>query len=159
MAELPLCLYHQDRQSSKLVYYSKTYPNNKSTLESPIFCCDECSPKAIKDLDICRGGIEGIKSHSFKQIGKMKEKEIGWLTSKRGWEINHLATKVYRDLLFSIHYLSLPSKKETLVDSLQWYKKILDKQIDIANFDRRLSAILDCVDFILRDLEGGASGE
>ncbi len=89
----------------------------------------------------------------------MKEKEIGWLTSKRGWEINHLATKVYRDLIFSIHYLSLPSKKEILVDSLQWYKKVLDKQIDIANFDRRLSALVDCVDYLLRDLEGGIIGK
>ena len=82
----------------------------------------------------------------------MKEKEIGWLTSKRGWEINHLATKPFRDLLFSIHYKNIPSKNENLIDSLNWYKKNLESKIKLTeNFDRKLSGLLDCTNEILKE--------
>jgi len=156
MPQYPMCLYCQDRPAVKFFYYTKTYPNNKSTLESPIFCCDECSQKAIESLSFCRGGIENTKYYTFKQLGKMKEKEIGWLTSKRGWEINHLAIKPYRDLLFSIHYRNIPSKNETLIDALNWYRKQLESRIKLTeNFDRRLSGLLDCTNEILKEVVNG----
>lgn len=156
MPKYPMCLYCQDRPAIKFLYYTKTYPNNKSTLETPIFCCEECTTKAVKDLSFCRGGIEDTKCYTFKQLGKMKEKEIGWLTSKRGWEINHLAIKPFRDLLFSLHYKNIPSKNEVLIDSLNWYRKQLESRIKLTeNFDRRLSGLLDCTNEILKEVING----
>ncbi len=153
MPVLPGCLYCQQK-ASKLLFYSKEYPSGKDTIESPIFSCESCTSQALRDLNICRGGIEGIKTYTFKQLGAMKEKEIGFLTAKRGKEINHLATKAYRNLLFSIHYQCRPSKKDILIDSLGWYKGNIEKRIT-EELDRRLSTLLDCSDEIIKDLKNG----
>ncbi len=112
---LPKCQYC-DKDSSRLYYYSKTYADSGTdTIESPILCCDECSPKARKDLSIHRGGIEGIFCRTFKEIAGMNEKAIGFLCSRKGKETNHLANKPWRQLLFRIHYLNLPPKKSNHV--------------------------------------------
>ena len=111
---LPKCQYCQVNLASKLYFYSKTYSDTgKDTLESPILSCDDCSPKARQDLSIYRGGIEGIHVLPFKEIAKMSEKTIGFFCSKKGKESNHLANKPWRQLMFRIHYLSLPPKKES----------------------------------------------
>lgn len=127
MPDLPRCLYCKE-PASKLLFYSKQYPSGKSTIEAPIFTCEKCSQNALKDLSICRGGIEGVRAYTFKQLGAMKEKEIAHLTSKRGWEINHLGQKEYRQLLFSIHYRNRPSRKDILRESLVWYQKVIEKE-------------------------------
>lgn len=145
------CLYCQEK-ASKLLFYTKIYPSGKDTIESPIFSCDACSPRAIQDLNICRGGIEGVRTYTFKQLGAMKEKEIGFLTSKKGKEINQLATKTFRQLLFSIHYRNRPSKKDVLKDSLFWYQGTLEDGMK-EDFDRRLSTLLDCTHVILEELK------
>ena len=109
--KLPKCQYCADKDASRLYYYSKTYQSGKDTLESPILCCDDCSPKARQDLSICRGGIEGVHVLPFKELAKMSEKQIGFFCSKKGKESNHLANKPWRQLIFRIRYLSLPPKK------------------------------------------------
>ena len=152
MNEPVKCLYC-GKPSVKLHYYSKTYPNGKDTIESPIFTCEDCALKAASELSISRGGIEGTYVITFKQIGKMKEKEIGWLCSKKGKEINHLSNKVYKDLIFSIHYQNLPSKREFLIDGLKWYRGIIEKNwMKGEDFDRAASGLLTCADEILKDL-------
>jgi len=113
MIEHPKCQYCQINLATKLYFYSKTYSDSgKDSIESPILTCDECSSKARKDLSIDRGGIQGIFCKTFKEISKMSMKQIGWFCSKKGKEANHLANKPWRQLMFRIHYLSLPSKKE-----------------------------------------------
>ncbi len=154
MPEPVKCLYC-GKPAIKLHYYSKTYPNGKDTVESPIFTCEDCIQKAANDLSICRGGIEGTHVITFKQIGKMKEKELGWLCSKKNREINHLSNKVLKDLIFSIHYQNLPSKKEILIDSLIWYVRVIEKNyMNGGDFDRAASGLLTCADEILKDLNG-----
>ena len=153
MPALPGCSYCKEI-SSRLHYYSKTYPSGKSTIESPIFSCETHSKDALNDLSICRGGIETTQTITFKQLGAMKEKEIAWLTSKRGYERNELSTKSYRQLLFSIHYLNRPSKKQILIDSLEWYRNSLIKSIKTGETDRISSGLLDCTDMILREING-----
>ena len=110
--EYPKCLYC-DQNATKLYYYSKTYQSGRDTLESPILSCEECTLKARQDLSICRGGTEGICCRTFKQIAQMTEKQISCFCSKRWKEVNHLANKPMRQLIFRIHYLNLPSKKES----------------------------------------------
>lgn len=151
MPALPKCSYCPE-SASRLHYYTKQYPSGKSTIESPIISCEACVPKALADLNIVRGGIESVQTITFLDLGKKREKEIGWLTSKRGYERNELATKAYRQLLYSIHYLSRPSKKQTLIDSLEWYRHGLLKDVDNGETDRQVSGMLDCVDTILREL-------
>ncbi len=154
MPEPVKCLYC-GKPASKLHYYSKTYPNGKDTVESPIFTCEDCTLKAANDLSICRGGIEGTHIITFKQIGKMKEKELGWLCSKKNRAINHLSNKVLKDLIFSIHYQNLPSKKEILIDGLNWYRGLIEKNhMKDEDFDRAASGLLTCADEILKDLNG-----
>ncbi len=151
MPALPGCSYCKE-PSSRLHYYTKQYPSGKSTIESPLFSCESHIQSALNDLSICRGGIESTQTISFKDFGKKSEKEIGWLTSKRGYERNELATKAYRQLLFSIHYLNRPSKKQTLIDSLEWYRGCLLKYVVPGDTERKASGLLDCTDTLLREL-------
>jgi len=150
MPEPVKCLYCT-KTAVKLHYYSKTYPDGKYTIETPIFTCEGCTIKCVGELSICRGGIEGVHVITFKQLGKMKEKELGWLCSNKGKKINHLSNKVYKELIFSIHYQNLPSKKEMLIDGLNWYKGLIMNGKD---FDRAASGLVTCTDEILKDLNG-----
>ncbi len=152
--EKPICNYCPG-PASKLYYYRKLYPNGRDTIESPLFSCEECSSKARKDLDITRGGIEEVRVITFKEIARMNEKQIGKLCMKKGKEINHFATRSWKALLFSIHYQNQPSKKEVLIDSLNWYKGLLDKTInqDGTEFDRKLSGLMACADEILKAVQ------
>jgi hypothetical protein len=151
MADNPRCLYCGE-PANQFKFYTKSYPSGKSTIENPILCCSDCSDRARQDLAIHRGGIEGVQTITFSELAKMKEKNIGRLCAKRGYEINHLANKIWRSLLFQIHYKNQPSKKEILKDSLSWYQKQLEGRIK-NEFDRRLSSLLDCVNLIQEDLK------
>ncbi len=150
--ELPRCLYCESTASALFVY-SKDYPNGKTCLESPTFACEGHYNQANGDLNVCRGGMEGVSTWTFKKLGAMKEKGIAHLTSKRGYHLNDLALPLYRKLLMSIHYQCLPSKRDVLVESLQWYQKQLEKFTD-KEFDRHLSCLLDCTREILNDMLG-----
>lgn len=147
---LPKCQYC-DSTAGLLIYYSKLYPSGKDTIESPLFICLNCIDKAKQDLNVCRGGIEGHKIITFKHLGGMQGKAVGKLCSRRGYEINHLATKTYRELIFSIHFQSKPSKMDILRDSLKWYQGRLELKIKDEP-DKILSSKIDCVNFLLADL-------
>lgn len=150
--EKPICNYCVG-PAQKLYYYCKLYPSGRDTIESPILCCEECSTKAKKDLDIRRGGLEGVKIITFKELARMNERQLGKLCMKKGKEINHFATRSWKALLFSIHYQNQPSKREVLIDSLNWYKSMIEKTMKSeTEFDRRLSGLLTCADEILKAL-------
>ncbi len=132
MQSLPLCFCGKTAQY--LYFYSKIYDSGKDTIESPICVCEdpECQTRARKDLSISRGGVEGFSIKSFKQLGRMTSKAIGLFCSKKNYEINHLANPIWKKLIYSIHYVSQPSKKERLVDFLRWYRKQSEGEITIA---------------------------
>jgi hypothetical protein len=98
--------------------------------------------------------MEGFRIITFKQLGAMQGKNVGKLCSKRGYEVNHLATKTYRELIFSIHFQSKPSKMDILRDSLKWYQEALEKHIkpDSGGWDKELSQRLDCVNYLLQGM-------
>ena len=152
MPEKPICNYCPF-PASKIYYYRKLYPNGMDTIESPIFSCEECFLKAKKDLDITRGGIEGVRVITFKELARMNERQLGKLCMKKGKEINAFATRSWKALLFSIHYTNQPSKREILIDSLNWYKGLIEKTMKSeTEFDRKLSGLLTCADEILKAL-------
>lgn len=150
--ELPRCLYCESTASS-LFLYSKDYPDGKTSLESPTFACEKHYDQAKKDLDIFRGGIEGVSSWTFKELGQMTTRAIGKLTARKGYHLNDLSPTIYRDLIMSIHYQSRPSKKDILKENLEWYLKRLEKQVE-KDFNRHTSSLIDCTREILKDLDG-----
>lgn len=113
------CFFCGERATS-IGYYSKGYPNiNRSTVENPTLCCNTCfnSPKIMDQINPHRGGEEGIYRFLFISLGKMNTKEIGFLTGRKNYEINHLSSRVWRKIVFNIHYLSLPPKERKVICS------------------------------------------
>lgn len=109
--EHPKCAYCSSSNATHLLFYSKNY-GIRDTIESPILSCDECIPKAKQDLSVDRGGFQGVFYRTFRMIGEMSERQIGYFCSKKGKEVNHLANKQWKGLIFRIHYLNLPPKKQ-----------------------------------------------
>ena|SRR3990170_611611 len=146
----PRCTYCSN-QAQNLIFYSKSYPSGKDTIEAPLFICEECRPKGYKDLSVCRGGIEGIVRYSLRDIALMSDKKVGVLCGKRNYERNELAVPHWRKIIFRVHKMFQPSKKERLIELLEWYKSLLEKNINSeTEFDRKLSTLLTCVDEILK---------
>ncbi len=134
--------------STKLLFYSKEYPNGKTTIESPILSCDLCTEKALADLSIVRGGIEGVYIKTFKELGAMSEKKVGYLLSKKGKETNTLSNKAWKEVIWNIHFTHIPSKKERLIAGLLWYKGVLENKEE----DSSIFPLIDCVIKILDSL-------
>ncbi len=99
--------------ADSIAYYSKDYFQlNTRTIENPTLCCEVCfnSPRIIDQINCNRGGSEGVYRFLFTSIAKWKKKQIGYHLSKRGWEINQMANKSWRKLLFRIWYTHQPNK-------------------------------------------------
>jgi hypothetical protein len=99
--------------ATSLAYYSKDYILlGTRTIENPTLVCDECfnSPRIMNQISPLRGGSEGIYRFKFETIGKWTAKTLAYHLSRKGWEINHLANKPMRKLLWRIHYLNTPQK-------------------------------------------------
>lgn len=84
------------------------------TIENPTLCCEPChsSPKIINQINPMRGGDEGVFSFKFSTIGSWSNKQLAYHLSTKLWEINHLATKPMRKLLWRIHFLNSPIKEK-----------------------------------------------
>ena len=94
-------------------YYSKVYQSNKDTIENPTFFCQSCWETKRNEISAMRGGIEGVYCITFKRIGKTDPKTLACLyLSKKNKEINQMANKVWRKMVYRIHYLSLPKKNK-----------------------------------------------
>jgi len=108
------CFFCFDAPADRIGYYEKIYPDQKSTMENPTFFCKSCWNDFQKRNQIYsgRGGIDGVFCFTFSSIAKMTPKSLGFLTSKKMYQINHLAVPVWKKMVFNIHYLSLPPKKE-----------------------------------------------
>ena len=94
-------------------YYQKTYSNGKDTIENPTLFCEQCwNDRQIRNQIHChRGGIDGVYCLNFKTISQFPKKKIGWMLSKRGFEINHISNKTWRKIFWRIFYSNQPPKR------------------------------------------------
>lgn len=109
------CLNDADRVS----YFSKDYLDlGTRTIENPTLCCPNCfdSPRIMNQITPLRGGKEGVYCFLFSSIGKWTSKQLAYHLSRKGWEINHLATKPMRKLLWRIHFLNMLKKVKNGVE-------------------------------------------
>jgi len=108
--------------ATSLAYYSKDYVcMNTRTIENPTLVCDECfdSPRIMSQISPLRGGMEGIYRFRFETIGKWDAKQLGYHLSRKGWEINHLATKPMRKLMWRIKFKNTPRREAHVGQSTQ----------------------------------------
>jgi hypothetical protein len=100
--------------ADRIGFFAKLYQHSgKSTKENPTLFCESCwsDPLKREQISNVRGGIEGVFCHLFSDLGKMTESEIGKITSRVRYEINHLSSRIWRRQVYQIHYLSIPPKK------------------------------------------------
>ena len=103
-----------EQEADRIIFYSKYYPpSNQDTIENPTFCCPKCwANGTAKEMFFKpRGGMECIAKYLFEDIGQWNRKQIGRHLSNKGYEINHLANKMWRKILWHIHYCNMPVKR------------------------------------------------
>jgi len=103
-----------EQEADRIVYYSKYYPySNRDTIENPTLCCPRCwaNGTAREMFFKPRGGMECITKFLFEDIGQWNRKQIGRHLSTKGYEVNHLANKTWRKMLWHIHYCNMPAKR------------------------------------------------
>ncbi len=117
MAHLKCFFCNND--ASSLAYYSKDYAMmGTRTIENPTMVCDICfnSPRIMNQISPMRGGSEGIYRFKFESIGQWGNKQLAYHLAKKGWELNHLATKPMRKLMWHIHFRNQPKKENHVRD-------------------------------------------
>jgi len=100
-------------EADRIAYYSKSYGSKMGyTIENPTICCRTCyqSPRIMNQINSTRGGDEGIFSFTFKKIGEWDNKELAYHLSQKLWEINHLSTRLWKKLIWRIHFTNKPRK-------------------------------------------------
>jgi len=107
--------------ADRVGFYQETYPTGKEIIESPTLFCASCWGDASKRNQIrsTRGGIEGVYCKLFSTLGKMKTKEIGFLTGRKNYQVNQLSSRVWRRIVFNIHYLNTPPRGKTIGKELR----------------------------------------
>jgi len=55
--------------------------------------------------------MDGVYCLTFDSIAAMPKKKIAWQLSNKGFEINHMANKMWRKLLWHIFYSNQPKKR------------------------------------------------
>lgn len=105
--------FYCEAPADRIGFYQKTYPGKKESIENPTLFCASCwDDKSKKDeLGMGRGGIEGVYCKLFLTLGKMTLKEIGFLTGRKNYHINQLSSRMWRKIVFNIHYLNIPPKE------------------------------------------------
>ena len=87
---------------------------NKESMENPMLFCHECweDPDKRKQVERKFNSYRFNASAfvSFFKLGTMTDEEIGRLCGKKNYHINHLATRIWKKRIFSIHYLSKPPR-------------------------------------------------
>jgi len=110
----PYKCFFCDGKADRIAFYSKSYPNKAGyTIENPTICCSLCykSPQIINQISPIKSGDMGIFSFKFDAIGKWTNKELGFYLSKKKWDVNHLAVKPMKKLIWRLHYLNLSKEK------------------------------------------------
>lgn len=99
--------------ADRIGFYQKIYPASKETIENPTLFCSSCwEDKAKKEsIKAQRGGPEGVYCKLFSTLGKTSTKEIGFLTGRKNYHVNHLSSRIWRKIVFNIHYLNIPPKE------------------------------------------------
>lgn len=101
--------------ADRIGFYQETYPTDRETIKNPTLFCASCWDDVFKRDQIrsIRGGIKGVYCKLFSTLGKMTTKEIGFLTGRKNYQVNHLSSRVWRKIVFNIHYLNIPPKATT----------------------------------------------
>ena len=66
----------------------------------------------MNQINQTRGGDEGINCFLFSDIAKWSNSQIGYFTSKKLHEINHLSSKPMKKLIWRIKFVNQPRKAE-----------------------------------------------
>jgi len=99
------------KDPDRIAFYSKDYPKSgKSSIENPILSCGECylCPEMKQKILRIRGGIEGISYIKFLEIKQAPKKKLGYYTSCKFFEINHLSNPYWRKILWRIFFYMIP---------------------------------------------------
>jgi len=94
-------------------YYSKWYSSGRDTIESPTFFCQACWDDKVKrnEIHAGRGGMDSVYCLTFTTIGKTSPKELSYkYLSMHGKELNGMANRTWRKMVYRIHYLNQPKK-------------------------------------------------
>jgi hypothetical protein len=102
--------------ADRIGFYQETYLTGKETIKNPTLFCFYCWGDISKKNQIgsVQSGIKGIYCKLFSTLGKMTTKEIGFLTGRKNYQVNHLSSRVWRKIVFNIHYLNTPPKEKNI---------------------------------------------
>lgn len=98
--------------ADRIGFCQEIYSIIKETIENPTLFCATCWDDESKKNQIgtTRGGFKEVYCKLFLTLGKMTTKEIGILTGRKNYQVNHLSSRVWRKIIFNIHYLNIPPK-------------------------------------------------
>ena len=99
-----VCFFCRGR-ADRVGFYSKFYPeSNKECRETPTLFCSPCWDKHRHTIEQSRGGMEGVFCITFEHMGRMTPRELAWVTGRKNYEVNELSSKVWKRLIWRIHY-------------------------------------------------------
>lgn len=105
--------------ADRIGFYQEAYPSGKDTIKNPTLFCVFCWNDVSRKNQIGSGrGFTGIYCKLFSTLGKMTTKEIGFLTGRKNYRVNQLSSRVWRKIIFNIHYLNIPPKATTIEKEL-----------------------------------------
>jgi hypothetical protein len=97
--------------ADRVGFYQETFPAGKETIQNPTLFCASCWDDSSKKNQIGSGcQFVGVYCKLFLTLGKMTTKEIGFLTGRKNYQVNQLSSRVWRKIVFNIHYLNIPPK-------------------------------------------------
>lgn len=97
--------------ADRIGFYQETYLSGKEIIKSPTLFCAICWNDGSKKNQIGSSrGFVGVYCKLFSTLGTMTTKEIGFLTGRKNYQVNHLSSRAWRKIVFNIHYLNIPPK-------------------------------------------------
>ena len=102
-----------EEPADRIGFYQETYPTGKETIQCPTLFCASCwnDPSKKNQIAPTQGSVRGVFCKLFSTLGKLTTKEIGFLTGRKNYQVNHLSSRVWRKIVFNIHYLNIPPKE------------------------------------------------
>jgi len=95
--------------ADRIGFYQKNYPDGKDTIKNPALFCVSCWNDGSKRNQVGSGrSFIGVYCKLFLTLGKMTTKEIGFLTGRKNYQVNQLSSRMWRKIIFNIHYLNIP---------------------------------------------------
>jgi hypothetical protein len=100
--------------ADRIGLYQETFPDGKNTIKNPTLFCTSCWGAVSKKNQIGLAGGNFVKVYCklFSTLGKMTTKEIGFLTGRKNYQVNQLSSRMWRKIVFNIHYLNIPPKEK-----------------------------------------------